>query len=823
MMNKYIKYIYCFLFLISFLCINIMSQAQISYSIERPPEPKDTTIKPVVPRTSIKPYNKVITKDFTSKWGLFAVHQNQDKIYFEIPDSLLNTDIMAINRLIKSAAGHGMYSGEELDEKTIFFEKAKDSSIKIRYNLIVTEADPGSRIYKAVEKSSNNPIVASFPILAYGKKSTVIDVSKFLKEKNFINSINDQTALAQNATVSSMKDISIESIRVYPINVEIAIAKTMVSKSKILPAGTPVTIETNTSFIALPKVPMQRRFFDQRVGYFADMYYEFDDKQQKAETRNFIVRWRLEPKVQDMAKWKKGELVEPAKPIVIYIDPATPKQWVSYLIAGVNDWQKAFEKAGFKNAIIGKEWPENDTTMHMDDARYSFINYLPSEIANAYGPNVHDPRSGEIIQTHIGWYHNVMELLHNWYMVQAAAVDPQARKAKFDEKLMGELIRFVSSHEVGHTLGLRHNFGSSSRTPVEKLRDKKFLEKNGHTASIMDYARFNYVAQPEDNIPQELLFPRIGDYDDWAIEWGYKFINAPDAEADKKIVNNWIDKRIKDNPRLWFGDGETRKFDPQCQTEDLGDNAMKASAYGIKNLKRILPNLPEWTYEADKLNEGLGNMYKQVKDQYTRYLMHVLKNIGGVTLDEYSEANGGTLFQVVSKEKQLEALAFFNSELFNTPLWLLDQKVINRVSLPEGPNVAEDLQVRIINTLLDKDFLLKVLANQSQFGNEALSVEELVSILHGQIWGSIKDKKVKLDMYQRNMQKAYLGSLTDFLIVRDGKYTETDMATTLKTELVLLKKEIDDAISKSADNATSSHLIDLQNRIKTALDPKSVG
>lgn len=822
-MNKNTKVKHSFFFVLFFLLMGMLSQAQISLSTGAKTEPADTATKPVVPRTAIKPYNKVITKDFKSKWGLFAVHQNQDKIYFEIPDSLLNMDIMVINRLLRSAAGHGMYSGEQLDEKTIFFEKAKDSTIKIRYNLVVTEADPSSKIYKAVEKSSNNPIVGSFPIMAYGKHSTVIDMSKYLKEKNFINSISPQTALAQNATVTGMKDFSIESIRVYPINVEIAISKTMESKSKILPAGTPATIETNTSFIALPKVPMQRRFFDQRVGYFADMYYEFADEQQKAETRNFIVRWRLEPKPQDMAKWKKGELVEPAKPIVIYIDPATPKQWVPFLIAGVNDWQKAFEKAGFKNAIIGKQWPENDTSMHMEDARYSFINYLPSEVANAYGPNVHDPRSGEIIQTHIGWYHNVMELLHNWYMVQASAVDPEARKAKFDDKLMGELIRFVSSHEVGHTLGLRHNFGSSSCTPVEKLRDKKYLEKHGHTASIMDYARFNYVAQPEDNIPQELLFPRIGEYDDWAIEWGYKFINAPDAEADKKIVNSWIDKRIKENPRLWFGDGETRKFDPQCQTEDLGDNAMKASIYGIKNLKRIVPNLPEWTFEADKLNQGLGNMYKQVKDQYTRYLMHVLKNIGGVTLTERSEAEGGTLYQVVPKEKQLEAMAFFNSELFNTPLWLLDPKVINRVSLPEGPNVAEDLQVRIINTLLDKDFLLKILANQSQFGSDALSVDELVSTLHGQIWNSIKDKKVKLDIYQRNMQKAYLGSLTDFLIVRDGKYTETDMATTLRTELVLLKKEIDDAISKTADNATSFHLVDLQNRIKTALDPRSGG
>ncbi len=785
---------------------------------------EDTTKPVTTVRTAIKPYEKVITNAFTTKKGLFTVHQNQDKIYFEIPDSVLGNDIMVINRLVKVPGGHGMYAGEQLDERTIYFEKGKDSTIKIRYNLVINQADPGSEIYKAVEKSSNNPVAGSFPVLAYGKNTTVIDAGAFLKGKNFINNIDPNVAFAQNANVTAMKDIYVESIRVYPVNVEIAISKTMESKARILPAGTPATIETNTSFIALPKLPMQCRFFDPRVGYFADMYYKFGDDQQKAEIRRFIVRWRLEPRPEDMLKWKKGELVEPVKPIVIYIDPATPKQWRPYLIAGINDWQKAFEQAGFKKAIMGYEWPENDTAMHIEDARYSFIRYLPSEVSNAYGPNVHDPRSGEIIQTHIGWYHNVMELLHNWYMVQAAAVDPAARKAVFDDKLMGNLIRFVSSHEVGHTLGLRHNFGNSSRTPVESLRDKKYLEKHGHTASIMDYARFNYVAQPEDNIPQELLFPRIGEYDKWAIEWGYKFINAADAEADKKIVGSWIDKRINDNPRLWFGDGETKRFDPQCQTEDLGDNAMKAGSYGIKNLQRILPNLPEWTYEADKLNEGLVNMYKQVKDQYTRYLMHVLKNIGGVTYMMRSEAEGGPAYQVVSKEKQLEALDFFGKQLFTTPTWLLDKRILSRVVLPEGPNVVEDLQVRMINTLLDKDLLLKVHTNYLRFGNDALPVNQLVNTLHVMIWGNlVTNGKVQLDSYQRNMQKTYLGALTDYLILRDGNYTETDVASLVKAEVVKLKKIVDSAVNHTTDELNLYHLADLQNRIKIALDPKPGG
>jgi hypothetical protein len=314
-----------------------------------------------------------------------------------------------------------------------------------------------------------------------------------------------------------------------------------------------ITIELNTSFILLPKNPASKRLYDPRVGYFADDYTVYADDQQKVEDENFIVRWKLEPKPEDIDKWKSGQLVEPVKPIVYYIDPATPKKWRPYLIQGVNDWQKAFEKAGFKNAIMAKEWPENDSTMSLEDARFSVIRYFASDIQNAYGPNAHDPRSGEIIESHIGWYHNVMELLHDWYFVQAAAVDSGARKMKFDDELMGNLIRFVSSHEVGHTLGLRHNMGSSSKTPVEKLRDKAWVEANGHTASIMDYARFNYVAQPEDGISRAGLFPRIGDYDMWAIEWGYGYVPAKNDEDAEKYLSKKYNERIARNPRIWFG------------------------------------------------------------------------------------------------------------------------------------------------------------------------------------------------------------------------------------------------------------------------------
>ena len=569
------------------------------------PTPADTTKKDSTkpdPRSMIKPYWQVITPNYTTRSGLFTVHEYKDTVYFEIPDSILHRDIEVINRLKAGPGGTGVYAGEVLDEKTIQFERnAADSTIRIRYDLVISSADTASDIFKAVTLSNENPIVASFPIKAYNPDHSayVIDMTKWLKDaKAFVNTISPGNDLTRHG-VGGFRDFNIEFIHAYPINVEIAISKNAEARIPGLPQGTPATLTSISSFVELPLVPMQQRIADPRVGFFADQEFHYSDDQQRVEDRRFILRWRLEPRDEDRARWLAGALVEPKKPIIIYIDPATPKQWRPYLIAGINDWQAAFEQAGFKHAIIGRDWPEGDTTMHMDDARYSFVNYLPSEITNAYGPQVHDPRSGEIIQTHIGWYHNVMQLLHEWYMIQAGAVDPRARQPKFDDALMGQLIRFVSSHEVGHTLGLRHNMGSSSRTPVDSLRSRHYLALHGHTSSIMDYARFDYVAQPEDNIPEEELFPHIGEYDRWAIQWGYMSAGGRNADQDKLAMRKLVTDSLAANGRLWFGadNRETGRTDPRCLSEDLGDDAVKASSYGIRNLQRILPNLPAWTHE----------------------------------------------------------------------------------------------------------------------------------------------------------------------------------------------------------------------------------
>ncbi|QIL40512.1 DUF5117 domain-containing protein [Pedobacter sp. HDW13] len=555
------------------------------------------------------PLKTIITKETVIKKGLFNVYQTGNRYYFEIPDSLLKRELLLTNWLVKVPGGSPKYGGEEMGQKTILFDKGIGKKINLKIVNQITKVDSTSTIAKAVAYNNLDAIATVFDVKARGEanRSSFIDVTDFLQKENSFTKLNDEVQKRLSLGAIAQDKSFLKNVTAYPINIEIKSVRTYSATvpgkpSPVMPVldaakiGNAVTMEVSTSILLMPKTPMVPREFDLRVGYFADSYTPLSDDQQNIETKSFIVRYNLEPRAEDMAKYKRGELVEPKQPIVYYLDPATPKQWRPYLIQGINDWNEAFKAAGFKNAIIGKEWPEGDTTMSLEDARYKILRYLPSDVANAYGPNIHDPRSGEILQSYIGWYHNVMSLVHDWYMLQAGPNDPRARHMTFSDDLMGELIRFVSSHEVGHTLGLRHNMGSSSLTPVEKLRDKAWVEKYGHTSSIMDYARFNYVAQPEDSIGAAGIMPRINDYDKWAIKWGYTYIGAKDVATDRKIVSKWISDTLKDNPRLWFG-GEGMNNDARCQTEDVGDNSMKASEYGIKNLKYVVKNLPEWTKE----------------------------------------------------------------------------------------------------------------------------------------------------------------------------------------------------------------------------------
>ncbi|HVK97359.1 MAG TPA: zinc-dependent metalloprotease [Flavisolibacter sp.] len=778
---------------------------------------------------------------------MIVVHWQDDKYYFEIPNTLLGKDFLTVTRFVRTPAGASLYGGEQANENVLRFERGPENRIFLRSVLnIISSPDSTRPIYQAVKNSNVDPIAAAFNIVAFNKDTTgvVIDVTDFFKGDNQVVSIDPFTKRSLNLSAIAADRSYIETIRSFPNNTEIRTIKTYTSTppSSFGPTPVPVgqtlpgafasgavTIEVNTSFIRLPDVPMKRRFFDPRVGYFADRVTEFLDTTQRSKQETYIVRWRLEPKPEDVEKYKRGEMVEPVKQIVFYIDPSTPTKWKPYMVQGVNDWQKAFEKAGFKNAIIGKEWPA-DTTMSLEAANYSAIRYLASEIPNAYGPNVHDPRSGEILESHIGWYHNIMLLLQNWYFVQTAAVDPGARKMVFDDDLMGQLIRQVTSHEVGHTIGLRHNMGSSNRTPVEKLRDKKWVEENGHTASIMDYARFNYVAQPEDNISRRGLFPRIGEYDEWAVEWGYRWTDKSEAD-DRKESNKLIIERISKNPRLWFG-GEGFGNDPRAQTEDLSNNVMRANEYGIKNLKRILKNLPEWTREEGDRYQNLAEMYNQILIQFNRYANHVTRNIGGVYETFKSVEEQGNVYEPTPKSTQKDAVQWLHTQLFDTPEWLLNKNILNKISSPISNNVSS-IQGNVLTSILSPARLARMIEAEYRFGNNAYPVTELLTDLKRGIWKELSSGHT-ISMTRRNLQKVYVDRMINLLPTPPAAPTATggitislvpntrnsDVPSIARGHLIELAADIRAASRRTNDKMSKFHLLDLEKRIDLALNPR---
>ncbi|WP_374507448.1 zinc-dependent metalloprotease [Flavobacterium sp.] len=826
---------------------------------------KKDAVKPAVaatetPKTDAKkgpkPYNKVIDTTAVTQKGLIDIHKMDSKYLFEIQATLLDTEIMTITRFSKTPAGGGIFGGEEVNRQVIQFEKGLNNTLLLRsISYVIMSPDGDKPLAQAVKNSSTNPIIGNYDILAIkkgddGKEvSYVIDMTPTFDADVQTFSLDPVKKQTLSIQAFQKEKSFIQKISSFPINTEIRTVKTYSTVPALLslnptpkigtnlPAGLDsgfLTVELNTSMIALPKNPMRKRTFDARVGYFANQYGVFEEESHKSDTEVFAVRWRLEPKSkEDAAKQKRGELIEPAKPIVYYIDPATPDKWKKYIKQGIDDWQVAFEHAGWKNAIRGEYWPENDPTMSLEDARFSVLRYFAAEIQNAYGPNVHDPRTGEILESHIGWYHNIMSLLRNWYLIQTAAVDPAARKKQFDDNLMGELIRFVSSHEVGHTLGLRHNMGASSATPVEKLRDAAFQEKNGHTSSIMDYARFNYVAQPEDGVKH--LFPRIGDYDKWAIKWGYSYFDDAKTEKAEKAILNEMTKEAYKNRRLWFGT-EMSPYDPRYQTEDIGDNAMKASAYGIKNLQRILPKLTEWSSEKGESYAELDELYSALTGQFRRYLGHVTKNVGGVYDTPKTYDMGGNQFEVVPRSIQKEAVSFLNTHLFATPKWLINQNVLAKINPENGVEAIKAMQESTLSNLLAGDRMVRLFEGSSINKNN-YSVDELMTDLRNGIFTELKSNK-PIDIYRRNLQKVFIDKVTGLLNPgnasvrsvpvgvtygfnsRTVNLNQTDLPSIARGQLVSLKSNIKAAAAKSTDRLSKLHLLDLVSRIDKALDPK---
>lgn len=743
---------------------------------ERKKKKAQTEVKAAPAKQNInglKPYAQVITPKAKSSFGFLTVHKVDNNYFFEIPDSMLNRDILIVNRISKAPTSRQKsrvgYPGDILGSKVIRFENKDNKRILVREYSYRERSENKDGMFQSVRNSNTQPIVANFGIETIKKDSLtrnyVINVSVFLQKENPLFSFDADSKEYIGLLNMVGEGTYIDTLKAFPKNIEISTTVTYQSKKGMSNVGfletgsprIPLTYELNSSMVLLPEVPMKARLFDPRVGYFTVGYTDFDSNPQGIEYKKLITRWRLEPK--DEAAYLRGELVEPKKPIIIYIDPATPKKWVPYLIQGVNDWQVAFEKAGFKNAIYALEAPTDDPSWSLEDARHSAIVYKPSDIPNASGPHINDPRTGEILETHINWYHNVMSLLRDWYMIQAGTIDEAARKMQLDDELMGQLIRFVSSHEVGHTLGLRHNFGSSHTVPVEKLRDKAWVEANGHTPSIMDYARFNYVAQPEDGITRAGIFPRIGIYDKWSIEWGYRWLPQFQTPEDEVAFSNQsIIEKLKTDVRYTFGT-ESDPNDPRNQSEDLGDDSMLASLYGIKNLKRIVPQILTWSYEPNKSYAGAGEIYSGVVSQFNRYLGHVTKNVAGIYSNSITvEQTDEIAREFVPANIQKRAIAFLNEQLFTTPEWLIDRQLMEKAKILPV-NVICSLQSGVLARLINKNTLDKMSENEILNGKKAYTSAQMFNDLKKVIWSNLGQS----DIYKRNMQKAYVENLINML------------------------------------------------------------